>query len=149
MSLYVLDTDILTLYQTGHAAVVANARKHFGSPLTVSVISVEEQLSGWYTRLRRAKKPDELAAVYQRLTDTAQSLARFRILSFTVAAIRRYEALRAKYPKLSKNDLRIAAIVLEAGGVLVTRNARDFRQVSGSRWRIGRSEGLAMPTADP
>src|SRR5713101_9445641 len=129
MNLYVLDTDILTLYQTGDAVVVGHAMDQLSSGLTVTVISVEEQLSGWYTRLRRAKKPEELAAVYQRLTDTIQSLARFRILSFTAGAIGRYEELRAKRLNVSKNDLRIAAIVLEAGGILVTRNTRDFQQI--------------------
>jgi tRNA(fMet)-specific endonuclease VapC len=131
MNEYVLDTDILTLYQTGNTIVVGNVRKHFSGGPTVSVISVEEQLSGWYTRLRRARKREELAAVYQRLTDTIQSLARFRVLTFTVEAIRRYEGLRAQHQKVSKNDLRIAAIVLETDGVLVTRNIRDFRQIPG------------------
>ena len=131
MNLYVLDTDILTLYQTGDATVVGHVMREFSSGLRVTVISVEEQLGGWYTRLRRAKQREDLAAVYQRLTDTIHSLGRFRVLSFTIGAIRRYEGLRSQKMKASKNDLRIAAIVLEAGGILATRNIRDFRQIPG------------------
>ena len=89
MNLYVLDTDILTLYQTGDATVVGHVMREFSSGLRVTVISVEEQLGGWYTRLRRAKQREDLAAVYQRLTDTIHSLGRFRVLSFTIGAIRR------------------------------------------------------------
>jgi tRNA(fMet)-specific endonuclease VapC len=127
---FVLDTDILTLYQLGIPAVTTNVRKHCPGGPAITVISVEEQLTGWYTRLRRAKKREELAAVYQRLTDTLVALRRCHVSSFTVEAIYRYEDLRAKYRKLSKNDLRIAAIALEIGATLITRNLRDFRQVA-------------------
>jgi len=82
-------------------------------------LRVEEQLSGWYTRLRRAKDVDHLAAVYERLTATAASLGRFRILSFTKPAILRFEQLRAAKLGVSKMDPRIAAVTLEAGGTVV------------------------------
>jgi tRNA(fMet)-specific endonuclease VapC len=60
-------------------------------------------------------------------------LARFQIVSFTEPAILRYEDLRATHRRLGKNDLRIAAIVLEANASLATRNLRDFRQIKGLR----------------
>jgi tRNA(fMet)-specific endonuclease VapC len=88
-------------------------------------------LTGWYTELRRARKRDRLAQVYQKLTDSIRFLARFQILSFTEPAIIRYEDLRIAYRRLGKNDLRIAAIVLETGASLATRNFRDFRQIKG------------------
>jgi tRNA(fMet)-specific endonuclease VapC len=95
MSLYVLDTDTLSLLQEGHAAVVARVAACSPEDLAITVMSVEEQLSGWYRCLRQAKKPDELARVYDRLTDAVSSLARLPILSFSEAAIHRSNALQA------------------------------------------------------
>ncbi len=42
MSLYVLDTDILTLLQMGDPVVIRNAMNHATDKVVVSVISVEE-----------------------------------------------------------------------------------------------------------
>jgi tRNA(fMet)-specific endonuclease VapC len=47
MNLYILDTDIISLYQHDHPVVVANVQKHPLSELAISVLTVEEQLSGW------------------------------------------------------------------------------------------------------
>ena len=91
MTPYVLDTDILTLYQESHPNVVRHVLQHSHSELADTVLTVEEQLSGWYTRLRRAKHPDDLAAVYERMASTIESLAHFRILSFTKPAILRFQ----------------------------------------------------------
>jgi hypothetical protein len=46
-------------------------------------LSVEEQLSGWHTRLRRAQDVDDLAAVYERLTATAAIAVPISNLVFT------------------------------------------------------------------
>lgn len=128
---YVLDTDILTLFQRGDPNVVRNAQSRPPDQLAVTIISVEEQLSGWYTELRQAKKADHLALAYQRMTTAVRFLVRFYILTFGEPAIARYEGLRAAHRRLDKSDLRIAAIVLESGDTLVTRNAKDFRQIAG------------------
>lgn len=53
MTLIVLDTDVLTLYQLGDPVVVGHVQAHPLPELAVSIISVEEELTGWYTRLRR------------------------------------------------------------------------------------------------
>jgi tRNA(fMet)-specific endonuclease VapC len=126
-----LDTDTLTLYQRGHPAVSHRVTAAHADDLFVAVISVEEQLTGWYTRLRKAKKPPELAAIYDRMTQAIRFLTRFEIVSFTEPAIARYEALRKTHRGMGKNDLRIAAIALETGMTIVSRNLRDFRQISG------------------
>ena len=131
MSLYVLDTDIMTLYQYGHPRVAQHVLARPVAQLAIAVISIEEELTGWYTKLRRVRKRDQLARVYQRMADAVPFFARFRILSFTEPAILRYESLRAAYRSVGKNDLRIAAIALEHGATVVTRNVRDFKQVPG------------------
>ena len=131
MSLYVLDTDIMTLYQHGHLLVARHVLAHRADELALAVISVEEELTGWYTKLRQVKKRDELARIYQRFSEAVPFFARFRILSFTEPAIVRYENLRKAHSNVGKNDLRIAAIALEHGATVVTRNVRDFHRVPG------------------
>ena len=94
MNLYVLDTDTLVLFQEGHDAVCRRVLSHPMEEIAICVITVEEQLSGWYTLLRRAKSTELLARTYQRLADAVEVLSRFRILSFTVSAIDRFEGLK-------------------------------------------------------
>ena len=60
MSLFVLDTDIVSLLQRGHPRVVSRCAARRPEELAISVISLEEQLSGWYSLLRKTKQPDEL-----------------------------------------------------------------------------------------
>ncbi len=131
MSLWVLDTDILTLLQWGHPAVSQNCAKHPAGDLAVAVISVEEQFLGWLTRVRRAKARDELARGYQGLTHFASLISRVAILSFTEPAILRFEQLLALRLNIAKNDLRIAAVALEHDATLVTRNLQDFQRIPG------------------
>jgi tRNA(fMet)-specific endonuclease VapC len=128
---YLFDTDMLTLYEEGHPEVRRNVAAHHPDDLGTTIISVEEQLSGWFTMLRRAKDRKTLARIYQRMTDAVVFLGRMRIASSPEPAIARYEALRALRLNVGGKDLRIAAIALEEGSVLVTRNVRDFRRVPG------------------
>ena len=64
MSLYVLDTDIVSLFQHNHPAVCAAAQSHSPTELAITVLTVEEQLSGWYKELRRARKPTEIGRAH-------------------------------------------------------------------------------------
>ena len=53
----------------------------------------------------------------------------FPLLAFPESAILRFEQLVALRLNVGKMDLRIAAIALEYGAVVVTRNQRDFGRV--------------------
>ena|SRR5580704_12862824 len=131
MSLYVLDTDTLVLYEEGNERVSRRVSLRPPYELATTAITVEEELSGWYTLVRRAKDRKQLARAYERLVDAVRLCARFHILSFTEPAIGRFQFLKGLKLGVKHNDLRIAAIVIEHGGTLVTRNARDFRDIPG------------------
>ena len=133
MTLHVLDTDMLTLFEKADAAVLQHVRAAPPESLSTTIISVQEQLDGWKDRLPRAKTRAKLARLYQRFTDTVQFLARLRILSLAEPAIARFEQLQKLKLNIGKMDLRIAAIALEADAILVTRNVQDFKRVPGLR----------------
>ena len=75
MRLFVLDTDMLTLLQHGHYEVCDNVDAHDEDDLVISVITVEEQLSGWCTVLRQAKSKEKLARAYSQLAACVESLS--------------------------------------------------------------------------
>jgi tRNA(fMet)-specific endonuclease VapC len=129
MSLYVLDTDHLSLYRYGHPEVSAHIEATPADQLAVTIITIEEQLRAWYTQVRRARDMDRLARAYQGLFEVAETSRYIRVLPFTSRAIERYLDLRNQLPRVGKMDLSIAAIALEYDGIVVTRNRRDFEQV--------------------
>ena len=103
-----------------------------GAVLT-SVITVDEQLSDWYTAIRKAKSPQLLADGYAELAETVSYLGHFIILGYSVAAIEEFEHLRRLKLGVSGNDLRIAAIAMVNDDIVVTRNVADFRRTPGVR----------------
>jgi tRNA(fMet)-specific endonuclease VapC len=90
--------------------VTQRFNSHPLAEMAIAVISVEEQLSGWYTKLRRAKKRNEIVQVYQRLANCTQALAGWKILSFTDQAFVQYDNFRTLKLKIGRMDLSIAAI---------------------------------------
>ncbi len=96
-------------------AVVA----HLLYPLAVSIVTVRE------------KTADVLAATYARLTGSINELGNWHLVSLTVGASLRYNLLKQQKLNVGGNDLRIAAIALETGATVVTRNRRDFGRIPG------------------
>ena len=131
MSGFILDTDTLSLFEQGHPVVCQKILARGLSELAITVISVEEQLSGWYTALRQARRTDELVRVYQHITDTIKFFSNLEVISFSASAVAVYERLKKQRLNVSKMDVRIAAIALEREACIVTRNTRDFCRISG------------------
>lgn len=63
MSLFVLDTDTLSLYQRGHASIVRRIAGRRPEDLAITVLTVEEQLAGWFTLLRKQTERSRLVRI--------------------------------------------------------------------------------------
>jgi tRNA(fMet)-specific endonuclease VapC len=131
MSLFVLDTDMLTLYYRGDPTVQRNIDAQRATDLAITVLTVDEQLTGWYLLTRRARQPTTLAQAYASLADAVARLAKWRILLYTESAIAQVAQLKALRLNVGLMDLRIAAVALENPGVVITRNRRDFSRIPG------------------
>lgn len=133
MSLYVLDTDHLTLLGHAHPQVVARLMATPLADRAVTIITIEEQLRAWFTQVRKARDADRLARAYNGLFQVVEMARRFLVLPFSRAAVDRYLALRKELPRLGKHDLAIGAIGLEFDRTVVTRNKQDFQQIPNLR----------------
>jgi tRNA(fMet)-specific endonuclease VapC len=134
MSLYILDTDTLTLWLRGHIRVCERIAAHGPAELCVTIVTIEEILRGWYTQIRRAKNDEQIARAYAALQQTVELASRLRILAFDHVAIQQFNELRKQRLRVGTNDLRIAATVLENRAMLVTRNQSDFGNIPGLKF---------------
>jgi tRNA(fMet)-specific endonuclease VapC len=132
MTVYVLDSDIIRLLRDRHPAVEAKVRS-ISPPDQVSttVINVHEGVIGWHTYLMKAKNPADIEYGYQELAKTVMGFTGLNIIGYSMTAMASCDVLVKLKLGVRKNDLRIAAIALEVGAIVVTRNLRDFRRVPG------------------
>jgi tRNA(fMet)-specific endonuclease VapC len=131
MAVFVLDTDILSLYQRKHARVEGAVAAHMADTLGVSTVTIEEQIGGWSKVARSARTPQQHEHAAMFLAALVHSWAGFAVIPMTVPAVARFEDLVRARLNVKGNDLRIAAIALELGATVVTRNRRDFGRVAG------------------
>lgn len=134
MNLFVLDTDMLTLLEEAHPVVSNKVNSVSPDELAVTVATVEEKLAGWYTLIRRAKKPEQFIHAYHRLAGAINLLKPLRVLEVSQSAFDRYQSLKAQKLGVGKMDLLIAAITLDANATLATRNRADFSKLPGLQW---------------
>jgi len=131
VSLFLLDTDHLTLYQMGHPQLLRNVALHLADQLAISVITAEEQLMGWQRALHQARDDVRREQIYQRMALAVEALSGWRVLPLALAALSRHAVLIRQRLNVGSNDLKIAASALENNAIVVTRNLRDFGRVSG------------------
>ena len=141
--IYVLDTDILSVLQQQPERFKEHLQSIPPEQLAITIITAEEQLRGWLNKIRRAKDSDSLVRAYAKLRNTLSFFCEINILPFDTSAAVKFVDLKSQKIRIGTQDLRIAAIALSVGGVLVTRNLRDFSQVPGliiEDWTRGESD---------
>jgi tRNA(fMet)-specific endonuclease VapC len=134
VALYVLDTDIAGFLQNAHPKVAARLRTlPAGDSVVTTLVTFGEDLSGWMPACRRAPNGTTRARAYSRLQKGLDFYLNMDCLPFDDLAARIFDQLRAQKLRVGTNDLAIAAITLARDGILVTRNAKDFENISGLR----------------
>jgi tRNA(fMet)-specific endonuclease VapC len=128
MTLYVLDTDHLSLYGRNHLALIEQLQVN-SVRLTTTATNVEEQLRGRLAQVAEAKVGISLANAYRWLSETVKLLADFEVLQFTEEAQLIYQEFKSQRIRVGTQDLRIASIVIAHKGILLSRNLRDFEKV--------------------
>ncbi len=129
MTLWILDTDHVSLLQRGHPAVVSKVATINPDNIAVTVVTILEQMYGRLDVIKRAKSKEELVTAYAYLRKTFSRLCQANILDFDEAAFDTYNELLKQKIRIGTQDLRIRAIALCANGTLVTRNRRDFEKI--------------------
>jgi tRNA(fMet)-specific endonuclease VapC len=76
---------------------------------------------------------EQLTLGYGKLNETLDFYRSKTVLDFNAAAVGQFQTLLQQKIRTGTQDLRIAAIALSVGGIVVTRNQRDFQRVPGLR----------------
>jgi tRNA(fMet)-specific endonuclease VapC len=129
MTLWILDTDHISLYQRGNLTVINRVSSANPQNLAVTVISLEEQMYGRLSEIKKSTSAISLITSYSRLEITLDYYKSVQVLPFEQNAHKYFEDLMRQKTRVGTQDLRIAAIALSVNGVVVTRNQKDFGKV--------------------
>ena len=133
--MYLLDTDHLSILQRpeDHAFPRLMSRIASVDPIGifVSIVSFQEQVTGWNNYVSRARSPETLVYGYGMLRSLLDSYCAMQIYRFDQSAAVLVETWKASRIRVGTMDLRIAAIAVTNGLTLVTRNTVDFERVPG------------------
>lgn len=129
MTLFILDSDHLSLYLQGYKPLWSHISTVSPEQIAITIISVEELVRGRLAQIRRAIKPQDRINAYHWLWETLDFLCDFTVLKYDTQAEKHFETLRTRKVRTGTQDLRIAAITLSHDATLVTRNRRDFEVI--------------------
>lgn len=130
MTLWILDTDCVSLFQKLHPLLTQRINQVNPQELAVTVITVEEQMRGWLKVIRgKNAQQDRLIWVYQGLRQTVEFFNQVTLLDFDRPALRQYQELIQQRIRIGTQDLKIGAVALSHSAILVSRNRGDFEQI--------------------
>ena len=133
MNFWILDTDHASLFLAGNKSIIAQVATH-SNDVAITVITVQELFNGWTGRLNDPAQANNLAHLYTKLWETTEFFKVITVLNYDKNAEKYYQNLREGSKALTKKriekDLRIASIALAQDTTIVTRNSKDFSQIS-------------------
>ena len=131
MTLHILDSDHLSLYQRGHEPLGQRLLKTPPDQIAITVVSAEELIRGRLAQVRKTTKSQERVYAYHWFMKTLEFLHGFAILTYDAQAEAQFQFLLTQKIRIGTQDLKIAAIALSQKAILITRNRQDFERVTG------------------
>ncbi|NEQ65133.1 MAG: type II toxin-antitoxin system VapC family toxin [Symploca sp. SIO2D2] len=131
MTLYILDSDHLSLYQRGHKSLDQRLLTVPPDQIAITVISAEELIRGRLAQIRKATKSQQRVYAYHWFKRRLEFLRDFKVLSYDAQAEIYFQSFLTQKIRIGTQDLKIAAIVLSKEAILITRNRQDFECVTG------------------
>jgi tRNA(fMet)-specific endonuclease VapC len=132
VSLWILDTDHVSLFLRGNPTVITRVLQSNPGDIATTIVTAEEICQGWLSEINKRFQPTQSSKLLLAYAEFQKAIEFFRtiqIMSFDSNSYNGFESLRQKLRRLDTRDLRIAAIALNTGAVLVTRNRQDFAQI--------------------
>jgi tRNA(fMet)-specific endonuclease VapC len=133
LSLLILDTDHASLFLRGNIVVCDRIFQTEPENIAITVITAEEICQGWLSEINKhnqASQSSRLLLAYSEFEKVLDFFRTIQIIGFDENAYRQFEDLRRQFRRLDTRDLRIAAIALAQKATVITRNAKDFGQIS-------------------
>ncbi|BAZ13757.1 PilT protein domain protein [Calothrix sp. NIES-4071] len=130
--MYILDTDHLSILDRGGAEAqglrlrLANINPN---QVAATIISYEEQIRGWLSKIAKVKTIEEQVECYKKLHRQLTNYCAIPVIEFEQEAAQEFKRLKKLYPRLGTMDLKIASISLVNKAILLTRNSSDFGQI--------------------
>ena len=73
---------------------------------------------------------EEQIIAYRKLEKHIATFSKLKVIGFDSESVAIFKQLRAEYPRLGTMDLKIAAIAISQGAILLTRNLSDFKNIA-------------------
>ncbi len=132
---FLFDTDHISILQRRsgpeYAALIARVAMCPPADRAFSIVSFHEQVLGAQTFISRSRTALDTVRGYEYLAEILHAFSSAPVLPFDAMAVSTYDDLRQQRVRIATMGLRIAAIALSRGLVLLTWSVRDFGKVPG------------------
>jgi tRNA(fMet)-specific endonuclease VapC len=128
---HVFDTDHVTLFDHRHAKLRQRLLAGPAGSVGVSPVTIQEYLKGRLAALSRYTSGPLQVQAYANLGASVVLFQQFPVVAYDAACENRFQQLRSLRLRVGTQDLKIAAVALTNGLIVLTRNRRDFGRVPG------------------
>jgi tRNA(fMet)-specific endonuclease VapC len=133
----ILDSDYLTIMQREtepiYSRLVFRLQPFANENVCTTIINFEEQARGWLAFIANAKQNHQEIVAYKRPHRLLTFYGDLVVLDYDQDAAEQFTKLRQMKLKVGTMDLKIAAIAISQNALLLSRNLKDFRQISDLR----------------